>query len=426
MTMDLRRLLARFLPQDRRAPTFSPRIALCGLFDLPSYGDLLVPRVLERELRRRLPLARVHTYAPLGRPIAMDGGRPALPLPPKEELAEQHDLVVITGDVIHARDDLYAEAYGDELEKPPSSFFVDGLGPELERRCPVAWHAVGVPFDLDPHRLKSALDSKSHVSARDAASKQRLLAAGSTREIVVVPEATLLAARLFRSEVLEKRLEYLRVMGWYPKSTPPLVIEAGTSIAGRQIDGPVVLVELGPREAETPEEQLPDTVFRLPAQASLEDIATAIAHARAFLCASPHGRATALSFGVPLLDGEGETSCEQEVDTELDALAGLAERSWSDRADEATPAALARALAAAEERYEVLAEAHDARGKRLLNERLQFAEIVDRLEDSEGGLSADAAARIAELEQMVFIAQGAEAEARHELEALRADREGDG
>ena len=102
MTMDLRRLLARFLPQDRRAPAFGPRIALCGLFDLPSYGDLLAPRVLERELRRRLPLARVHTYAPLGHPIAMDGGRPALPLPPKEELAEQHDLVVITGDVRHA------------------------------------------------------------------------------------------------------------------------------------------------------------------------------------------------------------------------------------------------------------------------------------------------------------------------------------
>ena len=423
---DLPRLLARFRRQEQRAPALGPRIALCGLFDIPSYGDLLAPRILEHELRRRLPLARVHTYAPLGHPIAMDGGRPTLPLPPKEELAEQHDLVIVTGEVIHTRDDLYSDAYGRALEAPPSSFFVDGLGPQLERRCPVAWHAVGVPFDLDPQRLKSALDSKSHVSVRDAASRERLRAVGSTREIAIVRDPTILVARLFGSEVLEKRLEYLRVLGCYPKSIEPLVIEAGTSVAGHHLDGPVVLVELGPGEHESPEAQLPDTVFRLPAQASLEDIATAIAHARAFLGTSPHGRATALSFGVPLLDGESETAPEQDMDTELDALATLAERSWSDRADEATSAALARALAEAEERYEALVEAHEARGRRLVNERLRFAEIVDRLEDAEGGLSADAAARIAELEHMVFLAHGAEAEARHELEELRAEREGNG
>ena len=78
------------------------------------------------------------------------------------------------------------------------------------------------------------------------------------------------------------------------------------------------------------------------------------------------------------------------------------------------------------ERYNALLRAHEARGERLVTERLKFAEIDDRLEEAGGGLSAEAADRIAELENAVFTAQAAEAEARYELERLRNEPERDG
>ena len=71
----------------------------------------------------------------------------------------------------------------------------------------------------------------------------------------------------------------------------------------------------------------------------------------------------------------------------------------------------------------MLLRAHEARGERLVTERLKFAEIVDRLEEAGGGLSAEAAHRIAELENAVFTAQAAEAEARYEIDQLREEHE---
>src|SRR5207244_11510504 len=118
--------------------------------------------------------------------------------------------------------------------------------------------------------------------------------------------------------------------------------------------------------------------FRLPAIASLEDIAAAIANARAFVGTSTQGRSTALAFGVPTwpleansalasepsVDERMRTNLQHEVDAELDELAAIAERSWSDRiaASEPTPAELAQALSDSDERYAALLRAHEARG----------------------------------------------------------------
>jgi hypothetical protein len=135
-----------------------------------------------------------------------------------------------------------------------------------------------------------------------------------------------------------------------------------------------------------------------------------------------------LAAGVRLALGNDATvdepkraELQRQADAAFGELAAIAERSWSDRAgaDPRTAAALAQALSQAEERYRALLRAHEARGERLVGERLKFAEIVDRLEEARGGLSAEAAERIAELENAVFTAQAAEAEARYELEQLR-------
>jgi Polysaccharide pyruvyl transferase len=413
-----------------------PSVAVLGMFDAADFGELLTGRIVERELRKRLPLARVDLYAPLGerRPVALDGGRPALSLGPPEGsrragLAARHDLVVIEGNVVHTRDDLFANAYGISVEEAerlqPSGFFVDGLGPELERRCPVAWHAVAVPFDLDPAgavRVRRALESRRYVSVRDEQSRERLQAAAGAGEVPVLPHPAVLADRVFAADVLRKRVDYLRAMGWYPEEGSPVVVDdeavAGESAAGTS----VVVLPLEP--PSQPAAVGPERMFRLPTEVTLEDVTAAIAHAGAFVGTSAAGQATALAFGIPSRAGSRE-ELQARADSELDQLAALAEAEWAARASSrGTLSRLLRTLEQAEERYQALLRAYEARGERLVRERLRYAEIVEGLEAAAGGRSAEAVSREAELQTRLEMAEAAEAEARYELERLRSQAAG--
>jgi hypothetical protein len=75
------------------------------------------------------------------------------------------------------------------------------------------------------------------------------------------------------------------------------------------------------------------------------------------------------------------------------------------------PDALLRELAAANERYELLQRAHEALGRRLLEERLRFAEMLSALDRPDLD-RAEAALRIAELENRLEIAEAEAAAAR--------------
>jgi hypothetical protein len=461
-------ILRRRLAQRRGSdpPNLGPRIALWGTFDIADYGTLLLPRIFERELLSRLPLAQVDVYSPLGyeHPMPMDGGRPALPLGVpsdrrKRQLADRHDLIVVTGDVVHTRDEHHLQQYGLTVEEAtslrPSEFLLDGLGAELERRCPVIWSAARAPFDLsepEERRVRRALEGRPHLSVRDDRSRNRLLATGTEREIAVVPDPAVLASRHFPDDVLRKRLEYLRVLGCYPSEGRPIFLQSDTAHGDRAADlahavaahfdsGAIVLAEVqashdDSRPADGTAAEL-GAVFRLPAHATLEDITAAIANAGVFVGTAS---SVATAFGVPAFVPVGtpvvlqwvpeaeSADLQARVDTELDAIAALAERSWSEQlaSDARAPEQLAQALLQSEERYRALLEAHKARGERLVSERMRFAEIVERLEASDGALPADTALRIAELENAVFIAQAAEVEARFEVEQFRNERERSG
>ena len=426
-----------------RSEALGPRIALWGLYDVADYHALLVARILERELRARLPLARIDRYAPLGsdHPSAFDGGRPALPLGSptrhrKRQLAERHDLVVVTGDV-HVDDRPYEELYG-RSDLRMSEFFVDGLGDQLERECPVAWSSVGVPVDIPTSaadRVRAALRRRAHVSARDEASRRRLQAMGSGADVTVVPEATALAARAFAPETLERRLAYLRALGSFPEEGRPVVVSADAAsadfeaaVSDRFPGRPLVFVDFHPDGGTARDHR----VFTLPTAVTVEDVTAVIANSQAIV-STARAQALAAAFDIPLFVPpaleEIATAPERRarVDRELDELAALAEQSWSRRVagDPATSTALARLVATWEERYKALLAAYESRGERLLGERLRFAEIVERLEEAGGELPAEVVEKIAELENALFTAQAAEAEARYELARLTGDAESD-
>jgi len=476
-----------------------PRIGVWGTFDVASYGPLLAPRIFEREIGRRLPLAEVVPYSPCGglHPVAMDGGRPADPLGPWEparraQLAAELDFVAVGGGgIVHVRDDLYGSAYGRTPEAMarhrPSGFFIEGLGADLEASCPVAWHSVGVPFELSPEdarRVRQALASKAYVSVRDEISRERLLATGTDREVHVVPDATLLVPGLYAPEVLARRLRHLKMMGWYPEHGAPLVLhgsaairqhagavaQAVAALLGEIGNPPVVLIEISPCQGDGDfldgvAAHLPGPVYRMPGAVALEDVAAALAHARAFAGASLHGALTAMAFGVPAvildlagsgkLDGFARLAEPEDlrvtragllpdslrrafapqrqdavravharlaarVEAHFDTLAGLAERAWEARAQRGEgpgAAALGHELAALRGRYGALRRAFEAQRSRLVEERLLSAEIVAALEGGEPGRAREAAELAALRERVEVLEAGL---ARSELERTAA------
>ena len=321
-------------------------IGVLGTFDVDNYGDHLFPRVAASELGRRG--VAVEAFAPFGRrhPTPLDDGWAAEPLGPwsperARELAAAYHLVVIGGgELIHLNDPLLAPVYDstpDELRRmAPSRWFVEGLGPKLEARCPVVWHGVGVPWIGDDEaaaRLRAALAGRPYVTVRDRYSAQRLSDAGVDRPIEVVPDSALLIDRIMPSAALSGRLDRLRAAGGYPPPGAMPVLLQGCDLLLPHLDEVVTAVErwrVGQRDggelvaletgrcrgdglfADAVQRCLPNRrVWRLPRGASVEDLAAALAGGM-FVGSSLHGAITALAYGRPfvLLNLYGEAKLD--------------------------------------------------------------------------------------------------------------------
>ena len=325
-------------------------IGVWGTFDLDNYGDLLFPRIIRREILRRLPGSIVRIFGPLGYPNPVTFGDVEPPealgrwtRERRVRLADELDAVIVGGgDLIHGRDSDYAAWYrlkpGEEKELSPSRFFVDGLGSSEEARCPVIWSAVGIPFELVgefAERVRAALAHRPYGTVRDRVSQRRLETIGA-RVLKVVPDPAFLLPRIFGEDRLAHRLEYLKARGWFPTQAPAIVVQAHAGYMGhserlakaisdllRARPGTeVVLVETGPCHgdggfADALQPLLPVRPHRVPPSAGLTAIAAAIAGSVGFIGSSLHGSITAFSYGRPVvvLAGLGSVKLAGFADT---------------------------------------------------------------------------------------------------------------
>lgn len=443
-----------------------PRIALWGRFDVARFGELLLPRIHEAELRQRLPGLRILPSSPLGPdyPVALDGGLIALrlgtwSLENAARLAAAADIVIVAGaDVLTTDDEALGADYGlsavEARRRRISGFFLEGPQP----KTPIAWGAAGAPFyfgEADASRLRGALQNAAYLSVRDEVSRRRLVEAGIERDVTVVPDPVALASRVFEPAVLARRLDYLRLMEWFPREGAPVVVQGSEALvahagaiatvltkalAGRDV--PVLLLETEPADGSGFVEALGPRVhrvFRVPASASLVDILAVFSGARCFVGDSVHGNMAALGFGVPSLfvspgavapalatlgdaapatahpadAGEavvrllGQARAEGlpasiavRLETHFDALAELADRAQAERFERgAKPRsrkgiALSRSLQDAELRLEATRDAWEARSEQVAALRLKLAEREESLE-SRLGATTEARDRLA-------------------------------
>ena len=473
------------------------RLGLWGAFDLESFGHALFPWIATHELNRRIPDVEIRTFAPFGRdrPTYLSRGEPAEPLGPWNSgriaaLSADLDCVLIGGgDLIAKHDTALAGQYGvDESElvaRAPSRFFIEALGPDLEESCPVIWNAVGLAAEPTPEetaRLRSALADRSYVAVRDEPSRMWLENAGVSQAVVIVPDSGFLLPRCFSENVLAKRLEYLRLMDWYPRQGDTLVVQgdrdllpfvsalvpAITKVVRDHASLlSVVLVETSSCQgdgefADAMQAALPLPSHRLPSTVTHEDLVAVIAAATGFVGASLHGSIAAFCYrrphvvlnlvDRPKLEGFarliGNPDCliekpsllpkavayatahltdtsqalarlQDRVDAHFDRVADRAQESAARRIEQDEPDWSAdlvrRQLAWFEERFSALRRSHEVRGRRLVDDRVLFADELARHRQEIAVLTGEVALRTEAL---------AESNQAREAAAQRADAEG--
>jgi hypothetical protein len=442
-------------------------VGLWGSFDTGAFGDALIPHLLSRELARRLPHAAVRSAAPLGclRPTSRDGGVPPAALGPWSPgrvaaVAAGLDCVLVAATDLFPDRESLAASYGidqggvDELA--PDRFFVEGAG-DPPGGCRTVWVGVRAGRELTENeaaRVRAVGAARGPVTVTDRASRRRLQAAGVTGEIGVIPDLALLAARLHSPELLAKRLDYLRLMGWYPSAGTPLLIEGPAAlapdahaivraIAATRAERPgldVVVAEMGSPGGAAFAEALTGALaaagqegatYHLPAAAGLEDLCAAIAACGVFAGTTTRGALVAASHARPQLlvcwggaaaAGESfevmeDESCFVRRPEELGAglalaLARPASPAWlagqlsaldasldavaaavatSARHREPHPVPDAERVAELEAQLANLTSAHDARSHRLAAERMIFANHLRKAEEEIASLKAEAA-----------------------------------
>lgn len=427
------------------------RIGVWGTFDIENYGDALLARILRREFARRLPEATIQLLSPRGflHPTRLDGGEPAEPLgrwslDRIRELTHEFDCTVIgPGEILHQQDHLLAKHYDAATDEaiacaPSRFFFAEGAD---TRDASMVWLAVGVPMDLTEGNqlVQSAMLGARLITVRDRFSQERLRTAG-LRTVELSPDPGILTPRLFPATLLERRLAYVRHMGWYPPGGEVVLVQGNADLVrfapliaeslsrwlttcDRQTS--IVLVELSEGHgdhqfADTLSGLLPFPHWRLPTQLTLEDIVATIAGAQGFLGVSLHGNVTALAFGkTPMLLNLGNQSKLQgfaeligrpelaisrpedleegirsafqrktpytvvgelrdRVDRVFDRVAQIAVDAYGRRRGIPAPHPDDAGTLEAEVRLAEVLRAHEAQSEARIRERLAFAEVLGR------------------------------------------------
>jgi hypothetical protein len=450
-----------------------PRIALWGAFDVEDCANLSTRRVVETELLRRLPGAAVTAHSPLGarRALALDGGRPARPLPDPaparlEELAAGADCVLVCGGDTLVGDARAAELWDGDATAA-ASLLIDGLGARLEESCPVVWAGVSAggrePDPAAVARIAAAAPRRRPVAVLDEASRRWLPAAPDAGEVAVLPPYALLLPRLLEPELLRVRGDLGHLMEWSWPAGPVLTVHGDAGLLASVgelaaalaplVESGGVMVQLGATGrcggeetfAAALEAALGGRCRRLPGAAPPEDHAAALAGSAAFAGPRGFGLWVARALGVPaaclaataadgadgvLLDelgvarvapgdlaaavpwllGAGPAPPQAAVTRRLDAhLDRLAGLAVLAAARRVAPAAPAAPVVPEEERLATLLRAHQARGLRLLERSAAVTSVC--------------AATISALEQELDAAHAEADRLRAELAAARAATE---
>lgn len=316
---------------DARPPKPDPRTRI-GIWVDADPDDLraaLGLRVTRAELARRLPGAAIRSFSARRevQPSPHDGGMPVEALGTwsaerARQLATELDSVVVTGDLPVA-----GVAQGDSGH--PARFLLDGMGPDADVDCPVMWSAVRLGDEQAGTRAGGDTVRRPAYAAVLDESGAVPLAQPDDDLGAAVPDPLLLVPRLLAPDALARRLEFVRMMGWFPTEGRAVVLEVDAALlphadavaraldaAVSATDAGVVLVRTDGREpdggkaADAISASMSTPAHRVPDDALVDDVIAVVAAAAAVAVRSSTAMALAAAYGVPAahLDVAGDAT----------------------------------------------------------------------------------------------------------------------
>lgn len=298
----------------------SRAIAHFGTFDVPNFGDLLFPLILEKRLGH--VVSQFIHVSPRGGPAVW--GDCVSSMSNQEFMQQQPDvdaLVVGGGNIIHCAptslEAYQGVAFSGEFAYP--SLWLNPTWISARRKIPLWWNGSGVSQPFAPHVAPVAhwaCSGVDYLAVRDATSQNWLEAAGVRTPVHVIPDTALEISELWPAEMLKSiyELAFKDRRREVPRSS--IVFHLNNRFLGepikdvakrldricRSIDSTGILIALGPCHGDS-ELQLEigglmeTQPLVIDQPRSLREVAACCAHSEAYIGSSLHGLITACSYG---------------------------------------------------------------------------------------------------------------------------------
>lgn len=297
------------------------RIALCGVFDIPNYGDHLFPLVFRNEIRRRITDAEVILFSPFEAKESFVEDSHIYSLDDMEQMHRENpfDAVVVGGgEIIHWRRYGQKKQAGDKtyVSYPMDKVWVIPSYLHLRYGVPLLWNAPGIPYDFETGKelARFLFNQVNYLSVRNAFSAHVLEECGiAGKDITLVPDTGFaLRSIATRQELKKLRSQVL------PFNKPYAVFHCNRFLPQQQIDGvkhlvddlkkrhyKIVLLPLAYTHGDDDELRnlagndsdlfMPDGVL------SLKQIIAILAGAEIYIGTSLHGSVTSVVWGTKIV-----------------------------------------------------------------------------------------------------------------------------
>lgn len=179
-----------------RQGTSMTRVALCGVFDIPNYGDHLFPLIFKNELAKRKNDAEIVLFSPFEAEESFVEDSHIFSLDDMEKMHQEMPFDVIAvggGEIIHwhrymQKRSINADCYD---EYPMDKIWCIPFFMKMKYNIPLIWNAPGIPYDFDVDKELAALlfGNIDYLSVRNEFSRHVLLECGIPEEdITIVPD----------------------------------------------------------------------------------------------------------------------------------------------------------------------------------------------------------------------------------------------
>lgn len=283
-------------------------IALCGAYDILSYGDSLFPVALEYELKNRIKVDQVFLFAPVGNVCCMSNDAQVYSYEDLERVYEEHGfsaIIVGGGEMLHFFPITFSDSSGRAIKYEGAEVWKTPLDFAKKKGIPSIVNAVGAAYEFDEKQnqiLKDSFENCVYVSVRDRYSFHRLEELGM--DVHLVPDSLWNIDRYLNKARALVEGDYVALQYGTAYQNDEL-FDAIAEIK-KQHDIKIVVLPINYCHedkvfAEKARKRFGEEIIIFDRQLEVDEIYDIIANAKLFIGTSLHGTLTALSNQVPAI-----------------------------------------------------------------------------------------------------------------------------